>query len=136
MGNAAKNLNPDRHGEKDSKLDSLLRLIAKASTYDPGETDLDDEQPISLGLTLKEVRLARRLLRGEEPLAGLTEEVCGLARYELEEANLLESRKTNADEDLIVQEFAADIQLFCQTWVEKRLAVEEMGTPLPCSKGD
>lgn len=55
----------------------------------------------------------------------LTEEVCQLARYELEKNGLLESRKTNREEDLIVREFSTDIQLFCDTWVEKKLAVEE-----------
>jgi hypothetical protein len=42
----------------------LLTLIAEASAYDPGETDLDDEQPVTVrGLDLGDVRLARRLLR-------------------------------------------------------------------------
>jgi hypothetical protein len=42
----------------------LLTLIAEAHTYDPGETDLDDEQPVTVrGLNLGDIRLARRLLR-------------------------------------------------------------------------
>jgi hypothetical protein len=41
----------------------LLTKIAKASVYDPGETDLDDEQHVSAHLNLGDVRLARRLLR-------------------------------------------------------------------------
>lgn len=42
----------------------LLQRIAEASTYDPGEADLDDEQPArSVGVDLGDVRLARRLLR-------------------------------------------------------------------------
>ena len=42
----------------------------------------------------------------------LTEEVCQLARYELQLSGLLESRKTNALEDEIVHELAADVQTF------------------------
>lgn len=46
------------------KFRALLQRIADASTYDPGETDLDDEQPVTVrGFTLRDVRLARRLLR-------------------------------------------------------------------------
>lgn len=44
------------------QLNPLLRKIAAASTYDPGETDLDDEQPIRLSINLGDVRTARRLL--------------------------------------------------------------------------
>lgn len=44
------------------QLNPLLRKIATASTCDPGETDLDDEQPVGLSITLGDVRRARRLL--------------------------------------------------------------------------
>jgi hypothetical protein len=46
-------------------LNHILQLVAAASVYDPGETDLDDEQSVSsiTGLTLGDVRLARRLTR-------------------------------------------------------------------------
>lgn len=60
----------------------------------------------------------------EENGPNLTEEVCQLARYELEKAGLFESRKTNADEDVLTFELSADIQTFVDTWIEKRLAVE------------
>ena len=43
-------------------LNPLLRKVATASVYDPGETDLDDEQPVSLTVTLGDVRKARWLL--------------------------------------------------------------------------
>jgi hypothetical protein len=47
------------------RLNRILQLVAAASIYDPGETDLDDEQPVSAitGLDLGDVRLARRLTR-------------------------------------------------------------------------
>lgn len=46
------------------KFRALLQQIAEASIYDPGETDLDDEQPVTVrGLTLGDVRMARRLVR-------------------------------------------------------------------------
>jgi hypothetical protein len=48
---------------------ALLTLIATASIQDPGEWDLDDEQPVTVHLTLREVRLARRLLRETEEVA-------------------------------------------------------------------
>lgn len=44
------------------QINPLLRKIAAASVYDPGETDLDDEQPVNLSITLGDVRTARRLL--------------------------------------------------------------------------
>lgn len=44
-------------------LRRLLTKIATAHTYDPGETDLDDEQPVTVGIDLGDVRLARRLLQ-------------------------------------------------------------------------
>ena len=48
----------------DTGLQGLLQRIASASIYDPGETDLDDEQPVTVrGFTLGDVRLARRLVR-------------------------------------------------------------------------
>lgn len=47
------------------RLNRILQLVAAASIYDPGETDLDDEQsvPAIKGLDLGDVRLARRLTR-------------------------------------------------------------------------
>lgn len=46
------------------RLRDLLTRIAEASTYDPGETDLDDEQPArAVSINLGDVRMARRLLR-------------------------------------------------------------------------
>lgn len=45
------------------RFHTLLKKIAEASTYDPGETDLDDEQPVRLTIDLGDVRMARRLLR-------------------------------------------------------------------------
>jgi hypothetical protein len=44
------------------QMRTLLGLIAESSIHDPGESDLDDEQPVTVHLTLKEVRFARRLL--------------------------------------------------------------------------
>jgi len=41
----------------------LLELIAKSYSDDPGTSDLYDEQPVTLSITLGEVRAARRLLR-------------------------------------------------------------------------
>jgi len=47
------------------RLNRILQLVAAAHAYDPGETDLDDEQPVAsvTGLDLGDVRLARRLTR-------------------------------------------------------------------------
>lgn len=47
------------------RLNHILQLIAAAYSDDPGISDLDDEQPVSAvtGLTLGDVRLARRLTR-------------------------------------------------------------------------
>lgn len=47
------------------RLNRILQLVAAASIHDPGESDLDDEQPVSTitGLDLGDVRLARRLTR-------------------------------------------------------------------------
>jgi hypothetical protein len=47
------------------RLNHVLQLVAAAYSDDPGTSDLDDEQsvyPVS-GLTLGDVRLARRLTR-------------------------------------------------------------------------
>ncbi len=44
------------------RLQRLLIKIAAASVYDPGETDLDDEQSVSLRIDLGDVRMARRLI--------------------------------------------------------------------------
>jgi hypothetical protein len=47
------------------QLNHILQLIAAAYSDDPGTSDLDDEQPAYsvTGLTLGDVRLARRLTR-------------------------------------------------------------------------
>lgn len=46
-------------------LNHILLLVAAAYSDDPGTSDLDDDQPVSsiTGLTLGDVRLARRLTR-------------------------------------------------------------------------
>lgn len=47
-----------------TRFRDLLSRVAAASDYDPGETDLDDEQPArTVEVDLGDVRLARRLLR-------------------------------------------------------------------------
>ncbi len=38
-----------------------LDAICKGYTYDPGDSDLDDEQPINVRMTLADFRRARRL---------------------------------------------------------------------------
>lgn len=40
----------------------LLKAVKDGYTYDPGSSDLDDEQPINVRLTLGEYRRACRLL--------------------------------------------------------------------------
>jgi hypothetical protein len=47
------------------RLNRILQLVAAAYSDDPGTSDLDDEQPVSMikGLDLGDVRLARRLTR-------------------------------------------------------------------------
>lgn len=45
------------------RLRALFEKIAAASVYDPGETDLDSGQPVSLTIDLGDVRMARMLLR-------------------------------------------------------------------------
>lgn len=45
------------------KVRQLLEQIAKSHIEDPGEWDLDDEQPVSLSITLGDVRLVRQLVR-------------------------------------------------------------------------
>lgn len=47
------------------RLNHILQLVAAAYSDDPGTSDLDDEQSVSAvtGLTLGDVRLARRLTR-------------------------------------------------------------------------
>lgn len=54
------NLDHLRHPER---LYELLKRVAEGSIQDPGESDLDDEQPVYVELTLGEVRLARQLIR-------------------------------------------------------------------------
>lgn len=46
-------------------LNHILQLVAAAYSDDPGTSDLDDEQSVYpvTGLTLGDVRLARRLTR-------------------------------------------------------------------------
>jgi hypothetical protein len=48
-----------------ARLNALLGRVAAAYSDDPGTSDLDDEQPAYsvTGLTLGDVRLARRLTR-------------------------------------------------------------------------
>ena len=43
-------------------LREALGVIAKGFTYDPGHSDLDDEQPIHVSMTLGDYRRAVRLL--------------------------------------------------------------------------
>ena len=54
-----------RGKETISRLNSILLRIAAAYSDDPGTSDLDDEQSVYpvTGLTLGDVRLARRLVR-------------------------------------------------------------------------
>jgi hypothetical protein len=40
----------------------ILNVIKKGYAYDPGDSDLDDEQPISVDMTLGDYRTAARLL--------------------------------------------------------------------------
>ena len=40
----------------------LVKAVVKGMTYDPGHSDLDDEQPIHVCISLGEYRRARRLL--------------------------------------------------------------------------
>ena len=49
------------------RLRMLLAKLAAASVYDPGESDLDDEQSIKLTVDLGDVRMARRLLGSKRP---------------------------------------------------------------------
>jgi len=40
----------------------LIRAVKEGMDYDPGHSDLDDEQPVHVRITLGEYRSARRLL--------------------------------------------------------------------------
>ena len=40
----------------------LVRAVVKGMDYDPGHSDLDDEQPVHVCIPLGEYRRARRLL--------------------------------------------------------------------------
>lgn len=40
----------------------LVRAVVNGMVYDPGHSDLDDEQPIHVSMTLGDYRRARRLL--------------------------------------------------------------------------
>lgn len=42
-------------------LPALLKAVTNGYTYDPGSSDLDDEQPIYVRMTLGDYRKARRL---------------------------------------------------------------------------
>lgn len=44
------------------KVVPLIRAIVKGMIYDPGHSDLDDEQPIHVGMSLGDYRRARSLL--------------------------------------------------------------------------
>lgn len=48
---------------RDSVLDWPLKLIVSGFEYDPGQSDLDDEQPIHVRMTLGDYRSARRALK-------------------------------------------------------------------------
>jgi hypothetical protein len=50
---------------ENERLRELARLIAAASDYNPGESDLDDEQPVTCYITLGDVRRARSALAGK-----------------------------------------------------------------------
>jgi len=48
-----------------SELGSIFRIltvIEDGFTYDPGHSDLDDEQPITVSMTLGDYRTAKRLV--------------------------------------------------------------------------
>lgn len=45
------------------QLLDILTMIGNSYPNDPGTSDLDDEQPVSVSMTLKEVRFAWRMLR-------------------------------------------------------------------------
>ena len=40
----------------------VVKAVVDGMTYDPGHSDLDDEQPIHVSMTLGDYRRARRLL--------------------------------------------------------------------------
>lgn len=40
----------------------IIREVVQGYDYDPGDSDLDDEQPITVRMTLGEYRRARRVL--------------------------------------------------------------------------
>ena len=42
---------------------SILKAVFNGYTYDPGDSDLDDEQPISVSITLGDYRKVTRLLK-------------------------------------------------------------------------
>lgn len=48
----------------DPKQDLIERIVA-GFDYDPGHSDLDDEQPIHVRMTLGDYRKARRILYSE-----------------------------------------------------------------------
>jgi hypothetical protein len=48
------------------ELHKLLCLIAKGYHYDPGSSDLDDEQPIAVWMTLGDYRRIVRMLAKAE----------------------------------------------------------------------
>lgn len=49
---------------KDMKaLESILMAVANGFTYDPGHSDLDDEQPIHVTMTLGDYRKACSILQ-------------------------------------------------------------------------
>ncbi len=41
---------------------SVLKAVADGMDYDPGHSDLDNEQPINVSMTLGDYRKAKRLL--------------------------------------------------------------------------
>ena len=44
--------------EEQAKVEQLSEVIAAGYNYDPGDSDLDDERPISVRMTLGDYRLA------------------------------------------------------------------------------
>lgn len=43
------------------KVSPVLRAVCDGYVYDPGSSDLDDEQPINVRMTLGDYRIASRL---------------------------------------------------------------------------
>lgn len=50
-----------RKEQAERKASSFLKIIVEGYSYDPGDSDLDDEQPIHVKMTLGDYRRARQL---------------------------------------------------------------------------